>query len=86
MSRIFERLKKVVVERLGVEEDQVVPAASFTQDLNADSLEIIELAMSIEEEFSSSSHKVEIPDEDLEKMTIVQDAVDYLRDLGVEDD
>jgi len=76
----------VIVERLGVEADQVVPAANFTKDLNADSLEIIELAMSIEEEFSSSLHKVEIPDEDLEKMTIVQDAVDYLRDLGVDDD
>jgi len=86
MSRIFERLKKVIVERLGVEEDQVAPAASFTKDLNADSLEIIELAMSIEEEFSSSSHKVEIPDEDLENMATVQDAVDYLRDLGVDDD
>jgi len=86
MSKIFERLRRVIVERLGVEADQVVPAANFTKDLNADSLEIIELAMSIEEEFSSSLHKVEIPDEDLEKMTIVQDAVDYLRDLGVDDD
>ena len=86
MSKIFERLRRVIVERLGVETDQVVPAANFTKDLNADSLEIIELAMSIEEEFSSSLHKVEIPDEDLEKMTSVQDAVDYLRDLGVDDD
>ena len=85
MAEIFERLKRVIIERLGVEEDQVVPAASFTKDLNADSLDIIELAMSIEEEFSSSSHKIEIPDEDLEKMVIVQDVVNYLRDLDVED-
>ncbi len=86
MATIFERLKRVIMERLGVDEDQVVLTASFTKDLNADSIELIELAMSIEEEFSSSSLKVEIPDEDLEKLETVQDAIGYLRDLGIADD
>jgi len=86
MATIFERLKRVIMERLGVDEDQVVLTASFTKDLNADSIELIELAMSIEEEFSNSSLKVEIPDEDLEKLETVQDAVGYLRDLGIADD
>jgi len=86
MVKIFERLKRVIVERLGVDEDQVVFTASFTKDLNADSIELIELAMSIEEEFSSSSLKVEIPDEDLERIETVQGAVGYLRDLGIADD
>ncbi len=86
MTGIFERLKRVVVEQLGVEADQVVPTASFTQDLGADSIELVELTMSMEEEFSSSVHKIEIPDGDMERIVTLKDAVDYLRDLGVEDD
>ncbi len=86
MTGIFERLKRVVVEQLGVEADQVVPTASFTQDLGADSIELVELTMSMEEEFSSSSHKIEISDGDMERIVTLKDAVDYLRDLGVEDD
>lgn len=86
MTGIFERLKRVVVEQLGVEADQVVPTASFTQDLGADSIELVELTMSMEEEFSSSSHKIEISDGDVERIVTLKDAVDYLRDLGVEDD
>jgi acyl carrier protein len=83
---IFERLKRVVVERLGVDEDQVVPTADLVRDLNADSIELVELAMSLEEEFSSPSRQVEIPDEDLAKMVTLNDAVNYLRGLGIEDD
>jgi acyl carrier protein len=86
MSTIFERLKRVVVERLGVDEDQVVPTAELVRDLNADSIELIELVMSLEEEFSSPSRQVEIPDEDLTKIVTIKDAVNYLRGLGVEDD
>lgn len=86
MTGIFERLKRVVVEQLGVEADQVVPTASFTQDLGADSIELVELTMSMEEEFSSSFHKIEIPDGDMERIVTLKDAVDYLSDLGVEDD
>lgn len=86
MATIFERLGKIVVEQLGVEVETVVPTASFTGDLGADSIEMVELMMSLEEEFSNSSRKVEIPDEDMEKIVTIQDAVNYLRDLGVEDD
>jgi len=86
MPTIDERLKKIVVEQLGVEADEVVPSASFVDDLGADSLDLVELIMSLEEEFSNPSRKVEIPDEDAEKIVTVQDAVDYLRDHGIEDE
>ncbi len=86
MATIFEGIKKVVVEQLGVEEGEVVPSASFVDDLGADSLDLVELMMALEEEFSNSSRKIEIPDEDAEKIITIRDAVDYLRDLDVEDD
>ena len=86
MATILDRVKKVVVEQLGVEESEVVPSASFVDDLGADSLDLVELVMSLEEEFSASSQKVEIPDEDAEKITTVQAAVDYITDLGIKDE
>ena len=86
MATVFERVKKIAVEQLGVEEEDVVPSASFVDDLGADSLDLVELIMSLEEEFGDSSNKVEIPDEDAEKIVTVQDAVDYLIDLGIKDD
>ena len=86
MATIFERLRKVVVEQLGVEGEEVVPTASFVDDLGADSLDLVELRMSLEEEFSTPSQKIEIPDEDAEKIGTIQDAVDYIRDLGIEGD
>ena len=86
MATIFERIKKIVVEQLGVEGDEVVPSASFVDDLGADSLDLVELIMSLEEEFSNPSRKIEIPDEDAEKMVTIQDAIDYLTDQGVEND
>ncbi len=85
MATVFERIKAMVVEQLGVDEGDVVPTASFVEDLGADSLDLVELIMSLEEEFSSPDRKVEIPDEDAEKIVTVQDAVDYLKDQGVED-
>ena len=85
MATIFERIKAIVVEQLGAEEAEVVPTASFVEDLGADSLDLVELIMSLEEGFSNTSRKVEIPDEDAEKILTIQDAVDYLKDLGVED-
>jgi len=81
---VFERVKKIVVEQLGVEENDVVPTASFVDDLGADSLDLVELIMSLEEEFSDSSKKIEIPDEDAEKIITVQNAVDYITDLGIQ--
>ena len=86
MATTYERLKKMVVEQLGVEESEVVPTASFVDDLGADSLDLVELIMALEETFSSPSQKIEIPDEDAEKIVTVQDAIDYLKDFGVEDD
>ena len=85
MATIFERIKKIIVDQLGVEEEEAVPAARFVDDLGADSLDLVELMMSLEEEFSNPSLKIEIPDEDAEKILTVQDAVDYIKDLGVED-
>jgi len=69
----FDRVKKVVVEQLDVAEDEVTPQASFVDDLGADSLDVVELVMGLEEEFD-----IEIPDEDAEKITTVQEAVSYI--------
>ena len=85
MATVYERVKGIVVEQLGVEESDVVSTASFVEDLGADSLDLVEMIMALEEEFSSPSKRVEIPDEDAEKILTVQDAVDYIRDLGIED-
>ena len=82
---IFERLKKIIVEQLGVEEKDVTPAAKFAEDLGADSLDLVELIMAIEENFSTPAQKIEIPDSDAEKILTVQDAIDYLKKLGVAD-
>ena len=85
MVPIFERVKKITAEQLGVNENEVVPTASFVEDLGADSLDLVELVMSLEEEFSKDGNKVEIPDEDTEKLVTVQDAVNYLKDHGIKD-
>jgi len=73
MSEIGERVKKIVVEHLGVEPEKVVDNASFIDDLGADSLDTVELVMAFEEAFG-----MEIPDEDAEKIATVKDAVDYI--------
>jgi acyl carrier protein len=85
VATVFERVRKIIVDQLGVEENQVVPNASFVDDLNADSLDLVELIMSMEEEFSKDGQALEISDEDAEKIATVQDAIDYLKDLGIED-
>ena len=85
MATVFERIKKLAVEQLGVEDSDVVPTANFVDDLGADSLDLVELIMSLEEEFSTTDKKIEISDEDAEKIVTVQDAVDYLKNLGIED-
>lgn len=74
MSTIEERVKKIVVEQLGVKEEEVTPEASFVDDLGADSLDTVELVMALEEEFDT-----EIPDEEAEKISTVQAAVDYIK-------
>jgi acyl carrier protein len=86
LATIFDRVKGIVVEQLGVEDNEVVPSANFIDDLGADSLDLVELIMSLEEEFSDPAKKIEIPDEDAEKILTVQDAVDYIRDLDIQDE
>ena len=73
MSETADRVKKIVVEHLGVEQDKVTEDASFIDDLGADSLDIVELVMAFEEEFG-----VEIPDDAAEKISTVKDAIDYI--------
>ena len=85
MATIYDRVKEIVVDKLGVEEDLVVPTASFAEDLNADSLDLVELVMALEEEFSEDDNTIEIPDEEAEKIATVQDAVDYVKDHGAVD-
>ena len=85
MPTVYDRVKKVVVEQLGVDEEQITPHASFVDDLNADSLDQVELNMALEEEFSDGDRKLEISDEEAEAIANVQDAVNYLKDKGVED-
>ena len=75
MSNIEERVSKIVVEQLGVKEDEVSLESSFINDLGADSLDTVELVMALEEEF-----ECEIPDEDAEKITTVQEAVSYINE------
>ncbi len=75
MASTYDRLKKIVIEQLGVDESEVTPEASFVDDLNADSLDLVELIMSLEEEFGT-----EIADEDAEKIRTVQDAVDFIEE------
>jgi len=86
VATVFERVKKIVVEQLGVEDNEVVSSASFVDDLGADSLDLVELVMSLEEEFSNPSRKIEIPDEDAEKIVTVQNAVEYITDQGIKDE
>ncbi|MGE5484676.1 MAG: acyl carrier protein [Ignavibacteriales bacterium] len=72
---VFERIRDIIIEQLGVDEDDVTTEASFIDDLGADSLDIVELIMALEEEFG-----LEIPDEDAEKIATVGDAIDYIRE------
>jgi len=74
-----EKVKNIIIEQLGVSADEVVPAASFVDDLGADSLDLVELVMVLEEEFGR-----EIPDEDAEKIQTVQDAISYIKDHQAE--
>jgi acyl carrier protein len=79
INNIEARVKKIVVEQLGVKEDEVTNDASFVDDLGADSLDTVELVMALEEEFET-----EIPDEDAEKITTIQQAIDYINTHNAE--
>ncbi len=86
MPIIEDRLKKLVAEKLSVGEEKVVPTANFVNDLSADSLDLVELIMTIEDTFGKDGIPLEIPDEEAEKIRTVQDAVDYLKSHGVKDE
>lgn len=75
MSAVYDRMQAIIAEQLGVETDKITPDAEFIQDLNADSLDMVELVMSLEEEFG-----VEISDEEVEKIIKVSDAVEYIEE------
>ena len=85
MATVLDRVKAVVIDRLGAEEDAVVAEASFTNDLNADSLDLVELIMAFEEEFSSGDDALKISDEDAEGIKTIQDAVDFIKGKGFTD-
>ena len=85
MATVYERMRTIVVDKLDVSEDAVVSSASFVDDLNADSLDLAELIMAFEEEFSSEENKIEISDEDAGQLITLQDGLDYLDRHGVKD-
>tara|TARA_B110000196_G_C21065688_1_gene624734 strand:- start:648 stop:911 length:264 start_codon:yes stop_codon:yes gene_type:complete len=87
MATVFDRVKNLIVDQLGVDEGDVSMEASFIDDLNADSLDLVELIMSIEEEFSpENGNQIEISDDDAEKIRSVKDAVNYLTNAGIQDE
>jgi acyl carrier protein len=85
MATLLERVKKVAADKLGVEESEIKLESSFVEDLGADSLDLVELIMALEEEFSTPAKKIEIPDEDSEKLGTVQDTINYIKNLGITD-
>lgn len=86
MPAVFERVRKIIADQLGVDEAEIKPETSFVEDLNADSLDLVELIMSLEEEFSKEGKSIEISDEEAEKIATVNDAVDFIKEHGIEDD
>ena len=85
MPTVYERVKDIVVEKLGVDEGGVKEASSFVDDLGADSLDLVELIMAFEEEFSTDEQPVEISDDEAGNINTIKNAVDYLKGLGVPD-
>lgn len=86
MSTVYERVKLIVVDKLGVDDADVQEGSSFVDDLNADSLDLVELIMAFEEEFSTDNQPVEISDDDAGNIHTIKDAVDYLKQHGVQDE
>lgn len=85
MPTVFERVKSIVVDKLGVDGEDVQEGSSFVDDLNADSLDLVELIMAFEEEFSTDEQPVEISDDDAGNIHTIRDAVDYLKQHGAQD-
>jgi acyl carrier protein len=85
MATVFERVRDIAADKLSVEPDDIQLESSFTEDLEADSLDVVELIMALEEEFGGDDTPLEISDEDAEGLNTVSDVVDYLGSKGVED-
>ena len=85
MPTIYERVKIIVVDKLGVDEENVTEESSFVDNLDADSLDLVELIMAFEEEFSTGESPMEISDEDAANIATINDAVTYLKEHGVKD-
>ena len=85
MATVLDRVKAVVIDRLGADEAAVLAEASFTDDLNADSLDLVELIMAFEEEFADGSEPLKISDEDAEGIRTIQNAVDFIKSKGYSD-
>ena len=86
MATVYERVKSIVIDKLDVDEESVVPSASFVDNLNADSLDLAELIMAFEEEFSTDDNAIEISDEDAGEIATIQNTIDYLKGNGVTDE
>jgi acyl carrier protein len=85
MASVLDRVRDIAADKLSVDVTEVSTESSFTEDLNADSLDVVELIMAIEEEFGSDGQPLEITDEDAESILTVQDAVNYLNNRGITD-
>ena len=85
MATVFDRVKTIVVDKLGVDEAEVVEDSSFVDNLNADSLDLVELIMAFEEEFSTDDNQVEISDDEAGNIGTIKEAVDYLKGRGIAD-
>jgi acyl carrier protein len=84
MADISDKLKKMIADQLGVDDELITPAASFVDDLNTDASDLAELITALEQEFSTPKRKLEKSDEDIEKIVTVQDLIDCLHDYGIE--
>jgi acyl carrier protein len=84
MPGISGKLKKMIADQLGVDDELIEPSASFIDDLNVDASDLAELITALEQEFSTPKRKLEISDEDIEKIVTVQDLIDCLHDYGIE--
>jgi acyl carrier protein len=85
LPTVYDRVKDIVVDKLGVDEGSVAESSTFVDDLGADSLDLVELLMAFEEEFTTTDRPIEISDDDAGNLNTVKDAVDYLKQLGVSD-
>ena len=86
MATVFERVKTIVIDKLGADEADVGEGSSFVENLNADSLDLVELIMAFEEEFSTDEKPVEISDDEAGNIATIRDAVAYLKKQGIEDE